>query len=192
MVWISAIHSGKLPFDIQSKEIKALIDNEKTKVESAIVTKTAQIISNFTLDMEVEVELHKSDRSVRHPKELGDYDVLAYLKDFNILLNVECKDILPAFCMKDDSRIRRKFFGDGNTDDRGYLGKVENRAAYLTKNIHSILKIFGWENISGNEPTVISIFVSRYSYWWTRFPSLETDVKFTTLNMLREFLEKLS
>jgi hypothetical protein len=116
---------------------------------------------------------------------------LAYFPHHNVLLNIECKDILPAFCMKDDSRIRRKFFGDNSLDNKGYLGKVENRATYLCQHTQRILEIFDWKSLHEESPTIISIFVTRRSYWWTRFPPVETDVRFMTVAKLRDFLVNL-
>jgi hypothetical protein len=187
MIWISALQSGKLPFDIQEDAIKEIIEDEKKKVESVIVNKTAEILSDFTPNVATEVQLHKRDRSGEHPQELGDYDVLAYVPERNILLNVECKDILPAYCLKDDSRIRRKFFGDGGNEDKGYLEKVEKREAYLSENAQAILEILGWKS-TDVVPKVISMFVSSRAYWWTRFPPVETSVYFTELYTLRDFL----
>lgn len=189
MIWMSAIESGKLPFDIQEGEIKAIFDEEKIKIESAIVAKTAEILFDFTPNVEKEVYLHKRDREGKHPQNLGDYDVLAYIPEHNLLLNIECKDILPAFCMKDDSRIRRKYFGDANAEDRGFLGRVEIRQDYLRQNSQVVMKMLGWKSIDAEAPKVISIFVSRRSFWWTRFPPIETDVRFLTLDTLRDFLK---
>lgn len=191
MIWISGLHSGKLPYDMQEKAIKSIVENEKTKIESAIVKKTAEILSDFTLNVDTEVQLHKRDRVGKHPIDLGDYDVLAYLPEHNVLLNVECKDILPAFCMKDDRRIRRKFFGERNSPDKGFLGKVEKREAYLDKNTQAVLKVLGWTSTHAEAPKVISMFVLKRAYWWTRFPPVETNVKFVVLNRLRDFLAGL-
>jgi len=192
MVWMSAIQSGKLPFDIQANKIKAIFEEEKTKIERAIVTRTSEILADFTSNVQIEVELHKRDRAGNHPTDLGDYDVLAYIPERNILLNVECKDILPAYCMKDDSRIRRKFFGDRGIEDRGFLGKVEKRAAYLRENGQSVLKILDGNVTGGEAFQVISMFVSRRSYWWTRFPPIDTDVQFVSLNTLRDFINTIT
>lgn len=190
MIWISAIQSGKLPFDMQQSTIDKLVEDEKAKIEKAIVAKTAEIISDFTSFVDTEVDLRKRDKNGRHPAKLGDYDVLAYVKKKNVILNVECKDILPAYCMKDDSRIRRKFFEDGK-DNRGFLGKVERREDYLTSHTAIALEILGYAGADSESPKVISLFVARRSYWWTRFPPVETEVKFMTLDMLRDFLSKL-
>ena len=189
-IWISAIQSGKLPFDMQQSMIDKLVEDEKAKIEKAMVTKTEDIVSDFTSFVDTEVELHKRDKQGRHPAKLGDYDVLAYVKEKNVILNVECKDILPAYCMKDDSRIRRKFFEDGK-DNRGFLGKVERREDYLTSHTAIALEILGCAGAANESPKVISLFVVRRSYWWTRFPPVETEVKFLTLDVLRDFLSNL-
>lgn len=189
-VWMSSMESGKLPFNTGQREIDKIIKDKNSEIQKAIVIKTSSILSDFTNHIEIEVELHKKDRAGKHPQKLGDYDVLAYFQDHNILLNIECKDILPAFCLKDDSRIRRKYFGQENSSDRGFLGKVENREDYLKNNIQPVFKALGWET-KEETPKVISMFVTKRSYWWTRFPPVETNVKFTILSTLRDFVANL-
>jgi hypothetical protein len=191
MVWVYAVQSGKLPYDIQNPEIQALIDDEKAKIERALEEKTSSILREFTEFVETRVQLHRRDRDGGHPAQLGDYDVLAYFAESNLILNVECKDILPAFCRKDDSRIRRKFFGTGEGDNKGYLERVERRADYLIRNTSAVMHSLGWSSLAGEScPRIVSLFVSRRPYWWTRFPPVKTDIKFMTVDMLRDFVRE--
>ncbi|MCJ7760802.1 hypothetical protein MUP59_06640 [Candidatus Bathyarchaeota archaeon] len=71
-----------------------------------------------------------------HPVDLGDYDVLAYCGDVNVVLNIECKDILPAYCLKDVRRLREKIFG--SFTDGGYFEKINRRESYLSNNLKHI------------------------------------------------------
>ena len=121
---------------------------------------------------------------------LGDYDVLAFWPGKDLLLNIEDKDILPPFCLKDAKTIREEIFGRCNRNE-GYLRKVERRALHLSQHVQRISDIFGWKVNSKELPAVISIFVSRHSYWWTKFPPRSTNVHFVRIDLLDDFLRDL-
>jgi len=56
-------------------------------------------------------KLHRVDKAGNHPKDLGDYDVLAFYPQANTILNIECKNILPVYCIKDAKTLRETIFG---------------------------------------------------------------------------------
>ncbi len=53
-----------------------------------------------------------------------------------------------------------------------------------------MIKRMNW-NVPSASPTIISIFVTKMSYWWTKFPPVETDVNFIEIKLLDGFLKKL-
>lgn len=190
VVWGHAPTSGALPIDLQSSKIQNVVEEEKKYIEGSLVNKTLEIVKRFTNQSEKNVKLHTRDRKGNHPTELGDYDVLSFYPEGNVVLNIENKDILPAFCLKDAKRIREKIFGKSDKD-RGYLEKVEKRENYLKNNLVKISKALNFSINPNDLPRVISLFVSRRSYWWTRFPLRQTKVKFLRIDLLSNFLENL-
>jgi hypothetical protein len=192
IIWSNILSARSLPADIRVRcsAIESVIVNAKRDIESALVDKTSEIIRRYTKFVEKNVFLHKRDKKGAHPEGLGDYDVLAFWPDKNLILNIEDKDILPSFCMKDAKTIREEIFGHSEID-KGYLVKVEKRAAYLSQHLIKISNFLGWKVDSHKLPTVISIFVSRYSYWWTKFPPWSTDVYFSQIELLDNFLSAL-
>ena len=38
---------------------------------------------------------------------------------------------------------------------------------------------------------VVSIFMTPNSFWWTKFPPVETDVNFVELSLLEDFIRSL-
>ena len=88
------------------------------------------------------------------------------------------------------SIIRDDIFGHSARDE-GYLVRVEKRALYLSQHLQEIAGILGWK-INPNElPTIVSLFVTRHSYWWTKFPPRPTNVCFVRIDMLDRFLNDL-
>lgn len=133
---------------------------------------------------------YKRDKN-NHPSELGDYDVIAYLPKTNLIVNIECKEISRAYCAKDTKRVREKIFGRLDKEI-GYLERVEIREAYIKGNWQKIAELLSWPINPLNPPNILSVFVSRETYWWTMFPIRETSVVFKRIDLLSQFLEELS
>jgi hypothetical protein len=112
------------------------------------------------------------------------------MTDKNIMLNVECKDILPVFSMKDLRRLRERIFGRPGFDE-GHFGQINLRADYLKNNSGKVLKALNWSAPEGPPPKVISIYLTRRVYWWTRFPPTPIEATFLRIDMLADFLKGL-
>jgi len=187
-IWEGAITNGRLPFSINKEEIKKTMNFGKKMMEDGLVTKTYEIINKFTPFIDKEVELHKRDKKGKHPEELGDYDVLAFLKQKNLILNIECKHLNQVFCLKDAKSLREDIFGRG--EDKGYIEKIIKRENYLKNESEKIIKIMKWP-FDKNLPEIISLFVSKNLYWWAINPPYTTNIKFVTIDSLGKYISNL-
>jgi len=190
IIWSNVPLAESLPADIQAPAIEGVLEREKEGIEKALTDKALEIVRRFTQQVEPKVRLHDRDKKGNHPRELGDYDVLAFYPAKNVVLNIETKDILPAFCLKDAKRIREKIFGR-RSKNGGYLEKIEKRETHLSNHLIEIAKLLGWSVDFKKLPRVVSVYVSRHSYWWTKFPPRSTDVKFIRVDLLDKFLNDL-
>ena len=188
LIWEGSITNGRLPFSINKKEIKKVINFGKKMIEDGLVTKTYEIINKFTPFIDKEVGLHKRDKRGNHPEELGDYDILAFLKQKNLILNIECKHLNQVFCLKDAKSLREDIFGKGK--NKGYIKKIIRRENYLKKETKKIIKIMKWP-VDKNLPEIISLFVSKNLYWWAINPPYTTNIKFITIDSLRKYISNL-
>jgi len=188
IIWWGSITNGRLPFLIDKKEIKKAINFGKKMIEDGLVAKTYEIINRFTPFIDKEVELHKRDTKGNHPEELGDYDVLAFLKPKNLILNIECKHLNQVFCLKDAKSLREDIFGKG--EDRGYIEKIIKRENYLKNESEKIMEIMNWP-IDKNLPEIISLFISKNLYWWAINPPYTTNIKFVTIDSLGKYISNL-
>ncbi|KKK61127.1 hypothetical protein LCGC14_3017420, partial [marine sediment metagenome] len=57
-----------------------MASKEKEAIEGALEKKAKEIIERFTDYSGTNIYLHNRDPKWGHPKELGDYDVLAFIK----------------------------------------------------------------------------------------------------------------
>jgi hypothetical protein len=188
LIWSGNLSYGTLPIDLQSPKVQEVLESEKGLIEDIIEGKTFEIVKRYTKYVRKKCELHNISPS--HPLGLGDYDVLAFIPEKNVILNIECKDILPAYCLKDAKRLREKIFGR-HGKDRGHFEQIEKRQSYLTEEILSIAKDLSWPISVDALPKIVTIYLTRLTYWWTRFPPREVSALFLQVDMLAQFIREL-
>lgn len=192
-IWANILHLNRLPADFKTPSVQKVLEKGHKSIEKSLVTKSHEVLERSTPFVVSERELHRMDKGANHPSSLGDYDVLAFLKDKNILLYIECKVIDPPYCLKDARRLREKIFGrikiDGSFQG-GYLQKVERRAEYLSAHIEEIMATLSWAS-GRDQPRLVSIFLTQLAFWWTKFPPVETNIRFVQIKMLDAFVSAL-
>ena len=178
----------RLPFKPQKENTLNFLESMKRIHEKELVINTYNIIKNYTNYVEKEIELHKRDKNGNHPKKLGDYDVLAYLPNKNILLNVECKHHLPAYCAKDARKYLDKMY-EKDKNGLSAIDRVLNREQYAIDNYKSILKIL---NVTSEiVPDIISIYVTKIRTYYIMFPKNKTNIKMLSINNLEQYINNL-
>ena len=184
LLWTNRLSEGGLPFDIQGKNIEKVVQEERSSLDKELENKTYEIVKRFTHCVERNVDLFKRDRNGGHPRELGDFDVLSYHPEANVILNIECKHLPEEFCLKDMQRLRRTIFDD-------YLVKFNKRQQYLAKNYSRVMQAMGWTLSKSNSPKIIAVFLTEKLFWWTRFPPKGLNTSFVQIELLSEFIAKL-
>lgn len=189
MIWLGSVLNGTSPINLNApnvintqKRFHAILDNKLEEKARKISRKFTPYVEN--------VDYGRGT----HPQEVGEYDALVYLQKKNILLNIECKDISNDFCLKDAKRTRERIFRTEYEDGRkvrnpGDLIKVEKRETWLRKNYKKFADILNWP-IKKN-PRIISIYLTRKDFWWTKFPPRATDVVFMRIDFLEEYISQL-
>lgn len=188
-IWTGITNNGFLPADFKAPNVNAVLSTNQTVIEKDLENKALEISKRHTAYAE-RVNYGRGT----HDQSLGEYDVLAYLPQKNILLNIECKDIVGAFCLKDAKRIRDRIFRPEFENGRkvgspGNLVIVEKREAWLKANSQKFAQALKWP-IQAN-PKVISLYVTRTDYWWTKFPPRQTTVQFMRIDFLDEYIKTL-
>lgn len=189
-IWRGNLSIATFPFDTQMKNVRKVLKKEKEIISNKLNIKAEEIIKRFTGFVRMKFEIFKIDRTNSALQALGDFDVLALLPDKNILLNIECKDIKPPFCVKDTMTLRERIFGKNNKD-KGYFDRVINRELYLKKNADQILDKLKWNYIKNENLEILTLFITPRNYWWTKFPPFKTDVIFLRIDLLEDFIKDL-
>lgn len=189
-IWLGILNKHKLPSSLDATNVKRSLKEGHLDLENSLVIKIKGIISRYTDQIKLEVYPHKIDDSI---VDIGDYDILAYLKDSNTLLNIESKVIDPPHCNKDAGRIQRQIFGENKeagTFEKGHLQKVEEREAYLQANGRAFMAKLCL-GTTDSAPRVVSIFVTKIGFLWTKYPPIKTDVHFVEIRLLDDFIKGL-
>lgn len=188
--WDSSIISGKMPYDLESPSVKRIIRQYLVTSNDNLVIDTHHIISKYTSFAFKELELHKVKPKGMHPSSLGDYDVLAFIKEKNIILNVECKDNFNSYCMKDAKRLRDKIFGRTGYND-GHFRQIRIRTNYLKKNIKKVCQSLNWQIENTNLPLIITLYISNRFFWWMKYPPRQVDAEFIRVDLLDSYIKRL-
>jgi hypothetical protein len=182
-------NTHKFPSDIAAPTVAKVLDGYHERYRTALQSKIVEIVGRFTSDIEVEVS--PSSRGFLDV-DIGDIDVFALMPDRRTILNIESKVIDQAYTNKDIKRVSEKIFGRTSSKgafEEGYVHRVEKRDKFL-KTSGKLLTESIWGEIE-DDIRVVSIFVTPNSFWWTKFPPVETEVYFVELSLLEDFLRSL-
>jgi hypothetical protein len=191
MIWSGSPSIGTLPVDIGRPSIGELLEQWKHLLDVQVELCTAEVVKRFTPHVTLSAELYRLDRTGKHPDDLGDYDVLAYCPKAHAVLNIECKNMLPVYCMKDARRLRETIFGVAGKDE-GHFRQIDKRQQYLLGHWEAIAKALRWPLSSDEPPNILSLYVTPITYWWTRFPPRKVDTTFLRVEMLSKFIQDLT
>jgi hypothetical protein len=184
-IWMGAISSGYLPADFPWKNVRAVVEKAKQKLEKGL-EKTAHAVCARTTPY-AEKNLDFMDR---FPKlgfaDVGDFDLLAYWPEGNRWLLGECKYNQPPFCVKDSRRLRDRVFGGGS--EIGQFVKIERRRKFFAENVELIRQLLGWPEPTTSELVITEVYICKDLHWWLRFPSYDVPTKFTQIDTFGRWL----
>lgn len=192
LVWSMNIRDGRLPFDLEDDQIQSAVSAIKKDIEDNLTSVGCRVISELGFLYQKELDLGRRFRNGGYPRRLGDYDVLAYRERDGLLLNVECKDIGRASCLKDAGRYLNKLYGRKGHETEGYYRKVEARGEYLRHHYERVLDDLDWPHPAANvRIKVASIFVVRKLEFWHFFGPRDYEVSAVQFDGLREHIASL-
>ena len=190
LIWSGSPSMGTLPVDIGKGRVEQLLEQWKPLLDKEVELRAAEVVKRFTPHVTPSAKLHRLDSAGKHPEDLGDYDVLAYSTKAHAVLNIECKNMLPVYCLKDAKRLRERIFGVPGKDE-GHFRQIEKRQQYLLGHWAAIAKALKWPLSAAEPPKILSLYVTPITYWWTRFPPRKVDTTFLRVEMLSKFIQDL-
>lgn len=188
MTFCTHLQNTRMPYNLKNSMSAQLPEKIKKIHEKELVENTYNILAQYTSFLDKEVKLHKRDNLGNHPVSLGDYDVLAYIRDKNILLNIECKHHLGAYSPKDARKYLDKMYVPDKSG-KSAIDKVINREKYITDKYQVVLDILNTNSCT--KPTVISLYVTKIRTFYIIFPKEKTNIKLLSIYDLEDYMKTL-
>lgn len=187
-IWFNHIANGYLPADFNWKSVNNYVRKLKEGLEKGLEARAGEVTKRFIKFTERGIDLRKC-----FPKEdipdIGDFDVLAYIPEKNIWINLECKYNKPYYCLKDMKRLRNTvFLGEGTK--QSHISKIQKRAEYLENNLEYVRGLLKWpESSYKHSPQILNLYISINTYWWFRNPPVPVDIKFIQIDALDNWFQ---
>lgn len=176
--WINGLLGFYPPFEYDMDQMCECIKLWKKDYEDKIVDEVSTYFKDSGFDyVNKDVYLHKFDKKGKHPKNLGDYDVLAINTMTKEIWIIECKVIKKVGSFYEMYQQQHHFFITDKNDE-----KFSKRIAYMESNYTRILDVLGLKN---EEYTIVpkmcvnKVFASRFK---------EVDFEIVSLDELRQLI----
>lgn len=187
-IWLSTVVHGYLPGDFKWPSVVQHVRSIKESIETNLERRTEEIFKRHTPYVIGGVDFFKKFKG-KGFADVGDFDVLAYWPDTNILVYAECKYNQPAFSVKDSRRLRDRIFGSSPADKKGQFVKIVGRRSFVEGHRTRMLELLNWPIPSSiHEPTNIELYVSREIHWWMMHPPYAVPTKFVRVDTLDAWL----
>lgn len=188
-IWMSSVRDGYLPADFDWPTVVPVIREVKKGIEKQLELRTEQIFLRHTPYVARGMDFFRKFRGEGF-ENVGDFDVLAYWPEANILVAVECKYNQPPYTTKDGRRLRDKIFGNSETDRSGQLSRIAGRRAFLRKNRQRMLELLKWPASVEGRQRDVELYVSRDMYFWMVHPPYPVPTEFVRVDALDAWIKK--
>lgn len=184
---MASTERGKPPVYL-GPNVEKSFNEEKVLHEKSLENMVFDIAKRFSKKVEINVDLYKRFKKEGYP-QIGDYDCLLFIPEKNVVVSIECKHILPVFCLKDMRRLKDDFFGKNGLEEKSYVGKAQRRHDFLRNNFGKISNSLGWDISTCPKIEVKSFMLSIEPYLWTYCPPYPSSISFIILEELDYILE---
>lgn len=185
--WMSSVRDGYLPAEFGWPHIEPVVRQVKAGIEKRLEYRGEEVFRRHTPYVARSVDFYRKFRAEGFD-DVGDFDILAYWPEHNLLVAVECKYNQPAYTMKDGRRMRDKIFGR-NEDDKGQIGKVLRRGAFLQRHRTRMLELLEWPRPANVPERYVELYVSRDIYYWMVHAPYPVSTHFVTISTLDSWLK---
>lgn len=186
--WMSTVRDGYLPADFEWPHVEPVIRKVKESIEKRLELRTEDIFLRHTPFVQRGIDFFRKFRSERF-EDVGDFDVIAYWPEANLLVAVECKYNQPAYTMKDGRRLRDRIFGKAEDDKAGQFRNISRRRQFLEKNRSRMLELLKWPQPEVEPITDVELYVSRDVYYWMVHPPYPVPTKFVRVDTLDTWIK---
>lgn len=186
--WMSTVRDGYLPADFDWPHVRPVIRKIKASIEKRLETRTEEIFQKHTPFVKRGVDFFRKFREEGFD-DVGDFDLLAYWPDINLLVTVECKYNQPPYTIKDGRRLRDKIFGKSENDRGGQFSRILGRRRFLEQNRSKLIELLEWPKSETEPPNNLELYVSRDVYYWMVHPPYPVPTQFVRIDTLDTWIK---
>ncbi|MGB3161503.1 MAG: hypothetical protein WBA84_09675 [Carnobacterium sp.] len=140
--WLQGTMSFILPYNIDLEKTTKAVDKWKNHYEHKIVMDLASLFEESIYDVYPDKELYKLDPKGKHPRDLGDYDLIVINKEKKEIILFEVKYMRLSQTMKDFLGDQGKYFLNKKAKAKKYVRRVN----YFEEQVNQITSNLGFED----------------------------------------------
>ncbi len=187
-IWMSSVRDGYLPADFDWPTVVPLVRKIKQSIEKRLELRAEEILRRHTKYVTRGIDFYRRFRSEGFD-DVGDFDVLAYWPETNLMVAVECKYNQPPHTIKDSRRLRDIIFAESEESRRGQLSRISGRRDFLAKHRDRMLELLKWPAAAEKEPGYLELYVGRDVYYWMLHPPYAVPTEFVRVDALDAWIE---
>lgn len=182
---IAQYFEAEIPTDrCRTAEMKRWIDNEKARQSHAFVTEVADVMKKLGYEVRIEIAVTELINEKTPNINYGDVDVLAWRKDQDEILAIECKDLkltkTPNEIAEQLNHFSGQILGNGKRDE---LRKHIDRCVFLNSKMSRISKTLGMDEHNIHVRNIVCFSKPNPTqYMESKFP----DIRFFTVDDLQQ------
>lgn len=180
-IWTSSVRDGYLPADFDWGSVVQVVREIKQGIEKRLELRSEEIFRRHTKFVVRGVDFRKRFGSEGFD-DVGDYDVLAYWPDDDLLVAVECKYNQPPHTLKDSRRLRDRIFGRSEDDRDGQFSRILRRREFLTIHRARMIELLKWPAPKCHRDRYVELYVCRDVYYWMVHPPYKVPTEFMRID----------
>lgn len=136
--WSVGAYNFTLPYQLNMARSKSMLDRWKKEYENIIVQNIEALFSPDRFITHVNKELYKLDKEGRHPRNLGDYDVIAIDSQRHEVWIIEVKYLRLDQTASENIESQSEYFLDKKAKGEKFLKRVNYFEAHVDDIMHNI------------------------------------------------------
>ena len=136
--WTSGVFNFTLPYQAEMGQSKKVIGKWKKEYENVIVTKVESLFETERFKTYINEQLYKLDKKGNHPRNLGDYDVVAIDAAKHEVWIVEVKYLRLDQTASENINSQSEYFIDEKSKGEKFLRRVNYFGDHLDSIMHNL------------------------------------------------------
>ncbi|MFT8917228.1 MAG: hypothetical protein ABF899_05145 [Oenococcus sp.] len=136
--WYNGMFDFTLPYQIGMDKSKRVLEEWKREYEKRIVGSVKDLFASDRYKVYINQELFKLDKSMHHPRDIGDYDVIAIDPKNHVVWVIEVKYLRLNQTALENINAQDEYFLSKKSKGNKFLRRVDYMKENLDKIMHDL------------------------------------------------------